>query len=632
MSVLVAEDLELSWGDRHVLQGLSLSIADRERVGLVGPNGCGKSTFLSIAAGKLRADNGTVRVHGRLALLEQNPDFPGTTVDDVVTRAIAWHGDLKAAYEAALASGDLDGAAGIQSRLDEAGWSVEHRIDAMLDQLGAPPRDRTLDGLSGGERRRLALAATLLEQPDVLLLDEPTNHLDARTIAWLEKFLVGYRGAVVIVTHDRYLLEAVAERIVEIEHGTSVSYDGSYADYLISRAERHALLQRTEDRRLRILQRESEWAARSPAARTGKQKARLKRLETLQQKSALPVERTFSLDFSTGHKTSGTVVEAHGLTVMLGDRPLIRDLSLAVRPGDRIGVVGDNGMGKSTLLRALIGQLTPGEPGMAGASEQVPSGGPVMTGTVHKAPRVRLGMLDQERSGLVPTDTVFEAAGGGNDQVQVGDTWIHVASFLQRLLFTREQFDARVEGLSGGERARLLLAKKMLEGNAVLLLDEPTNDLDLWTLRVLEEALLDFDGACIVVTHDRAFLDRVCTAVLAFEGDGRVQRYADRVQADRAVRTERPAEPAPSTPAPAAQAARPKAKKLSFKDKQELEALPGRIEALEGELADLEAVLADPGTYRDRAEEVAGLTERMDALPAQIDALYTRWEELSELA
>jgi len=615
MSILIAEDLELSWGDRHVLQGLSLSIGERERVGLVGPNGCGKSTFLSIASNRLAPDSGTVRIQGRFALLEQDPDFPGTTVEDVIQAALGWHVDLKTRYESALASGDLDAAGPLQAQLDEAGWVVDHKIDAMLDQTGAPPRDRELAGLSGGEKRRLALAATLLEQPDILFLDEPTNHLDARTITWLERFLVGYRGAVVLVTHDRYLLEAVAERIIEIEHGQAVSYQGSYADYLISRAERHALLQRTEDRRLRILARESEWAARSPAARTGKQKARLKRLETLQQKNALPTTRDFSLDFTTGLKTSGTVLEAHGLRVSIAGRTLIEDLELAVRPGDRIGIVGDNGIGKSTLLRALIGQLQPD------------------AGVIHKAPRVRLGMLDQERSGLVRTDTVFEAAAGGNDQVQVGDTWVHVATFLNRLLFTREQFDARVEGLSGGERARLLLAKKMLEGNSVLLLDEPTNDLDLWTLRVLEEALLAFDGAALIVTHDRAFLDRVCTAVLAFEGEGKVVRYADRIQADRsaprAVST-----PSKKAPKPVSKATprSDKPRKLSFKEKRELEALPDQIEELESEIGRLDALLADPETYRTRADEVAELTARSEQLGQQTEALYARWEVLSERA
>ncbi len=621
VSVLTATDLELSWGDRHVLQGLSLAIGERERLGLVGPNGCGKSTFLSIAAGTLSADAGTVSVSGRLALLEQDPAFPGETVDHVLLAAVAWHGELQVAYQAALADGRLDEAAVLQGRLDDAGWTFEHKIDAIVDQVGAPPRSRELAGLSGGERRRLALAATLLEQPDVLLLDEPTNHLDARTITWLERYLSGYRGAVVLVTHDRYLLEAVAERIVEIEHGQAVSYDGSYADYLLARAERHAHLQRTEARRLRILARESEWASRSPAARTGKQKARLKRLEALQANSVdVPDERTFDLDFSTGLKTSGTVLEAHDIRVTLGGRRLIDGLTLAVRPGDRIGIVGDNGMGKSTLLRVLTGDLAP------------------ETGHVHKGQRVRLGMLDQARTGLKPTDTVFEAAGGGNDQVQVGESWIHVATFLNRLLFTREQFDARVDGLSGGERARLLLAKKMLEGNAVLLLDEPTNDLDLWTLRVLEEALLDFDGAALVVTHDRAFLDRVCTAVLSFEGGGRVVRYADRQQAERAMpprtptQTEDPQPEPPPAPSPPTSPETTPRKRLSFKEKQELDALPDEIDALETEQAALEQVLADPATYRDRADEVPTLTQRLEQLPEEIEALMERWESLSERA
>lgn len=619
MAVIIAEDIELSWGDRHVLTGADLRIDEADRLGLVGPNGCGKSTLLSILAGISNADAGQVRRHGRLAILSQDPALPGETVEDVVQHALAWHVDLKRAYEQALEAGDMEAAAQHQDRLDTEGWVVEHRIDALLTQTGAPPRDRQVATLSGGERRRLALAATLLAQPDVLLLDEPTNHLDARTIAWLEKYLVGYRGAVVMVTHDRYLLENVCERIVEIEHGKTVSYDGSYADYLIARAERQALLQKLEDRRLRILARESAWAARSPSARSTKQKARLQRLEALQEQGRLPRDRDLQLDFSTGLKTSGTVLEVHDVDLTLAGRRLLRKVSLALRPGERIGIVGPNGIGKSTLLRVLTGQLQ------------------ADGGVVHKAPRVRIGMLDQNRTGLKPTDTVFEAAGNGNDQVQVGDRWVHVATFLERMLFKREQFDARVSGLSGGERARLLLAKKMLEGNAVLLLDEPTNDLDLWTLRVLEEALLDYDGAALIVTHDRAFLDRVCTAVLAFEGDGNTTRYADRIQAERAEeerrqeaeRAEKAAAPAPSMPAPPPA---PKRKKLSYRENQELEALPDRIEAAETKVAALEDVLADPATYKERAAEVPAIQAELTEANAAVEQLYARWEELAERA
>ena len=613
MHALLVDDLELSWGDRHVLQGLSLTIAPMERVGIVGPNGCGKSTLLAIMAGRLQPDTGRIHRAGRVAILEQNPGFVGTTVEDVVQAALSWHGDLSGAYEQALNDGDMDRASELQMQLDEAGWVVDHKIDALIEQTGAPPRDRELEGLSGGEQRRLALAATLLAQPDVLLLDEPTNHLDALTIAWLEKFLNGYRGAVILVTHDRYLLEAVCTRIVEIEQGKPISYDGSYADYLIGRAERHALLHRTEERRLNILARESAWAARSPAARSTKQQARLKRLEVLEEAGKLPKDRRFSLDFSTGMKTSGTFLEIHGLQIQMGDRVLIQHLDLAIRPGDRLGIVGPNGAGKSTLLYSIMGDHTP------------------RAGQISRASRVKIGLLDQARTGLNPNENVFEAAGGGNDQVLVGDNWIHVASFLNKLLFEREQFGTLVSALSGGERARLLLAKKMLEGNAVLLLDEPTNDLDLWTLAVLEEALLDFDGAALIVTHDRAFLDRVCTGVVAFEPHGQVTRYAERAQADRAwaekSRDPRPppaAAPPPPKPAPVSSGP-----KLSWKEAKELEGLPDALEQAEAAVAAIEAVLADPATYKDRADEVPALTRRLEGAQKQVETLFNRWEELS---
>ncbi len=617
MAVLRAASIERWWGDRQILAGIDLRVGPRDRIGLVGPNGCGKSTLLAILAGVLEPDGGTLERRGRIALLQQDPRLEGHRVDDVLRGALGWHQALLDRYQEALGAGALDEAAALQDRLDACGWSLEHRIDALAAATGAPPRSRELRVLSGGERRRLALAATLLESPELLLLDEPTNHLDASTIGWLQAYLQGYRGAVVMVTHDRYLLEAVCERIVEIENGQAVSYDGSYADYLLARAERHARLRAEDRRRQQLLARESAWAARSPSARSTKQKARLQRLAALREAGKLPDERTLVFDFSTGLRSGGTVLEVHELRTTLGGRTLLDRVSFALRPGDRLGVIGPNGIGKSTLLQIIAGRRS------------------ADGGTVHKAPRVKIGLLDQERSGLQPGTTLFEAAGGGADRVRVGGRWLHVASFLERMLFRREQFHARVDGLSGGERARLLLARTMLEGHAVLLLDEPTNDLDLWTLRVLEEAMLAYDGAALIVSHDRAFIDRVCTGVLAFEGEGRVTLYADRPQAERAAtarraEAERAAE-ARSVPSDAV-ARRPRAKRrLNFHESRELEALPETIEAAEADVEALERLLADPVTYRERAAEVGTLRRRLEAAEKEVERLYARWEELLAL-
>ena len=566
----------------------------------------------------MQPDFGTVERPERTALLDQDPVLPGLTVGDAADEALAWHRALLADYERALEAQDLERSAALQSRIEQVGWSIDHTVDTLLDRLDAPPRERLVNALSGGEKRRVALARALLGSPDVLLLDEPTNHLDADTADWLQEWLIASHGAVVLVTHDRYLLEAVATRIVEVDDGLCVSYDGSYGDYLIERAERRARLERAEDSRLAFIAREAEWASRSPAARTTKQKARLDRLANLQSKRPIKKEETFELDLSTGQKAGRTLLEIRDLKKGYGDRVLFEHLDVSLGPGQRLGILGPNGCGKSTLLRIIAGREFPD------AGEMIKGG------------RVQIAVLDQERRGLDPNDTVSEAAGGGASHVTLGGRNVHVAGFLRRFLFGREMLDQRVSALSGGERARLLLARLLLQGCNLLLLDEPTNDLDLQTLRVLEEALLSFDGAVVVVTHDRAFMDRVCTQVLAFEDTGEVVRYGSRMQHVHALQKRRAAERAErrnekkkaSKPAPV----KTRARKLSFKEKQELESLPEQIEVLEDEKVALESQLGDPALYKERPSEVPVLTARLKALPEELGVLYARWEELEERA
>ena len=633
MSRLVARDIEVAFGNRRVLRGCELVVRADDKVGLVGPNGSGKSTLMRVIAGDLAPDHGRVEVSGRLGWLPQEPRLAGETVADAAAGAVAWHRALLDAWEAAVARGDEAEAGRLHDRIEAVGWRVEHRVAAMLDRLGAPPPEARVAKLSGGERRRVALALALLDQPDVLLLDEPTNHLAPDAVEWLEGWLGRYRGALVLVTHDRYLLEKVATAIVEVEDGRTVRYPGSYGDYLVARAERQASRQRAEERRLRILAREAAWAARSPAARTTRQKARLDRLAALREREGLRVERGFELDLRTGTRR-GVLLEGRGLRKAWGGRELIGGLDLPLSAGERLGVMGPNGSGKSTLLAILAGRLAPD------------------AGTVQRAPRVKVALFDQARSGLEAPDgsdwTVFEAAGGGNSHVFVGGRpgagWqrgaggresraIHVASFLDRFLFPRESLDQPVSTLSGGERARLLLARLLLQGAGVLLLDEPTNDLDLATLRVLEEALLAFDGAAVVVTHDRAFLDRTCTGVLAFGETPPPLRAASRAQVLAAAREEaRPPRKEARPPRKEARAAPRRRDRLGYREQRELAALPGRIEALEAEAEALAATLADPATYRERGEEVAGIRDRLSAVQAEVEALYERWAALESRA
>ncbi len=624
--MLLARDIELAFGDRMVLRGASVSLRKGDKVGLVGANGSGKSTLLRALCGHHVPDHGTIQIEGRRAWLDQEPELHGDTVAACAAAAIAWHQDLLDAFEAACVSGDEAGMVTLQDRLDQVGWEVAHQVDAMLERLGAPPKHARVSELSGGERRRVALAIALLGRPDVLLLDEPTNHLDAGAVAWLEAWLQGFDGALLLVTHDRYLLEAVAERIVEIERGQCAAYDGSYGDYLIARAERAARQEQAQHRHLKFLAREAAWAARSPAARSTKQKARLQRLDALQDQEIVRFDTGFELDLSTGQRLPSTLVELHGVTKAYDGRELLGGAELTLTPRDRLGIMGDNGAGKSTLLKILSGALTPDRGERVAAS------------------RLTVAVLDQQRRGLESPDgkdwTVFEAAGGGSSHVtmaaKAGASWqgsaggrqaatLHVASFLERFLFPRESLDQPVSKLSGGERARLLLAKLLLKGANVILLDEPTNDLDLLTLRVLEEALLSFDGAAVVVTHDRAFLDRVCTAVVAVE-DGGVQRYADRSQYVSAVQARAKASPS-KAPIPATPRARG-ADQLSHEEREELAGIEAHILGLEAELDTLGQQMSDAGFWSDAAENAAVLQARAAALPGVIEAAYARWEQL----
>lgn len=616
MSLLVAKRIEKAFGDRAILRGCDLSVGRGERVGLVGPNGCGKSTLLHILGGVYDSDAGLLEIDGRVGLLAQDPDLPGTTVDDSLASAVGWHRELVAKWQAALDAGEMDRVAEYQDQLDHEGWEIDHTIDAMLDRVGAPPRTASTLTLSGGERRRVALARALLGRPDVLLLDEPTNHLDADTIDWLQAWLMDFAGALVLVTHDRYLLEAIATRIVQIDDGEAVSYQGSYADYLVQAAERRARQELVYDAHLALISQEAAWAARSPAARSTKQKARLDRLDDLRAKRPLKREETFALNLKTGLKQGQSLTEITGISKGYDGRTLFSNLDLSLLKGERLGIVGANGAGKTTLMRVIAGQE------------------PADSGIVRLSPRVRVALLDQHRTGLNLEDTVFEAAGDGNDQVQVGGEWVHVHGFLQRFMFPRRMWDQKVKLLSGGERARLLLARMLLQGCNLLMLDEPTNDLDLMTLRVLEEALLDFDGAAIVVTHDRAFLDRVCTGILSFDDDGQVVRYADRAQVARARAARKAAAGVPVAPkaVPKRERERAPARRLSFREKQEFEGLPAQIEEMEGRVEALETTLADPATWKSDRDSVAALQKELEQASTSVEEAYARWEELEARA
>ena len=611
MNALVVSGLEKSYGDRIILRGCDLSVGKLERVGIVGANGTGKSTLLRLISGVETADAGEVHLDGTVSILGQQPHLRGETVGDAIAEASRWHQALLEAYQGAIDSEDWSKMGALQDRLDMVGWDVSHNVTSMLQRIKAPAVDRPIAQLSGGEKRRVALARTLLSNADLLILDEPTNHLDTETIEWLEAYLSGYRGAVLLVTHDRYLLEAVANRIVEVEDGLCVSYAGSYGDYLVAAAERQSRLRQAEERRLKLIAKEAEWAARSPAARSTKQKARLQRLDVLRAQRSLAKERELNWSFSTEDRFGATLLEAHDVGLAFGEQQLFTGIHFSVLPKQRLGILGPNGAGKSSLLKIVSGQLSPS------------------SGQILRQSRLKIGMLDQQRSGMKDEDTVFEAAGGGADFVSISGNRVHVAGFLSRFLFGREMLNQKVSLLSGGERARLLLAKLMLEGANLLLLDEPTNDLDLLTLRALEMALLEYGGAVIVVTHDRAFLDRVCNSVLAFEGS-RAVLYADRHQATLAAKVRSSSAPTVTAKRSSQETSREQPSKLSYKERQELEALPDVIEGLEEEHEMLGQQLGDPDNYTDSNVDISGLQARLSEIEGALEKKMARWEWLSE--
>jgi len=629
--IVVARGLTKAFGTRVLLDGVSLSVHEGDRVGLVGINGSGKSTLARIVAKLELADEGEVAFRGDadVAYLAQEPTFSGdpTAHEAVLAGLVAWKTAMDA-YEAATSAldeggGDLEALTHAQGEAvatveREGGFSRGHAADAMLARLGVRDPDQRVSTMSGGERRRVALSRILVAEPTFAILDEPTNHLDADTVEWLEGHLErDYPGALLLVTHDRYLLDAVCTRTLEIDRGALHDYEGGWSAYLEAKAERLAHEARTESNRQNFLRKELDWLRRSPKARTTKQKARVGRAEAARDANpTLRREQVSGLSLVT-EESGKKVLELEGLSVEIAGRQLIRDLSLIVQKGERFGIVGPNGSGKTSLLRTILGEVEPA------------------AGRVTLGSRTRLAYFDQARSGLDEGLSVRENVAPGADVVTVGDRTVTVVSWLNRFLFSADVQRKKLAALSGGERARVALAKLLLEPANLFLFDEPTNDLDVQTLGAVEEMLVEQDAAALIVTHDRYFLDRVATSILAFEGDARVVRYVGgysdyRRLRDQAVADE-PSEAATDDPAIASdEAPRAKKKGLTYGEEIELGEILSKIEAAEAEVSRLEAELADPDLYVARGAEVPALNAALDAARLEAEALITRWEALEE--
>ncbi|MBX6365635.1 MAG: ABC-F family ATP-binding cassette domain-containing protein [Gemmatimonadetes bacterium] len=643
MPLLTVQDLRKSYGTRIVLDGVSFAVEEGERVGFIGVNGSGKSTLFRIVAGVEGREGGTIalRRDATVGYLAQEPEFgEAESIRSAVAAGrpalgaalVAWQ---EVARRLAEPGADHDRLLARQAELSAeierlGGWDWEHRVEAMLTRLGIAEPDRPVAGLSGGERKRVALARVLLATPDLLLLDEPTNHLDADTVLFLEEYLESYPGAVMLITHDRYVLDRVVDRMIEVAAGRLTSYDGAYQEYLQAKAEEAERLGIEDEKRRKLIAKELDWVRRSPPARTGKPRARIQRLEALreqQRQRRMQRPRELSAIAPPAPRLGRTVLELHHVTKAYGERVLIRDFSTILRAGERIGIIGPNGAGKTTLLKIILGQE------------------PADAGEIVLGENTRIAYFDQTRSDLDPETSVYDAV-AGTDWVTVGGRRVHLRSYLEDFLFPAPVQQQKVASLSGGERNRLLLAKLLLQESNLLILDEPTNDLDLVTLRALESVLADYAGAVLVATHDRFFLDKVATALFVFEGDGVVHRHeggyelyrrlrAEREAAERAAREEREARERQRTrrpAAPGATGARDAGKRLTWKEARELEGLEERILAAEAERDALAARLGDPALYAGDGAEVARLTAEYDAAVARVDALYARWAELEEKA
>jgi ABC transport system ATP-binding/permease protein len=654
MALITLLDAQLAFGHVPLLDHADFSLETQERVGLIGRNGAGKSSMLKILGGMEKPDDGTLQVQTgtRISYVAQEPQLDGDATVFIAVRA-GLERVIGLIEEYCLGHGDLDA---MQSEIETLdGWNWEQRVNETLQRLHLNP-DAIINTLSGGTKKRVALAQALVAQPDVLLLDEPTNHLDLDSIEWLEGLLVDFKGSIITITHDRSFLDNVATRIVELDRGKLMSYPGNFAAYLVQKEEQLAQEAVINAKADKLLAQEEVWIRKGVEARRTRATARIVRLDELRAKreSRRDVVGSVNMDVNTGDKSGKLVAELTHVSKTFGDRKIVDDFTATILRGDKIGLLGPNGAGKTTLLKLILGDHK-ADPAPANSPKPEPGHSP--WGTVRQGANITVAYFDQMRNALDLDATLEDFISPGSEWIEIGNQKKHRKSYLGDFLFSPARATSPVRSLSGGERNRLLLARLFARPANVLVLDEPTNDLDIDTLELLEDLLQNYDGTVFLVSHDRTFLDNVVTSTIAYEGDAKWREYeggvsdwliqtkrANAINAAAGKTTAKPfnyereqlqkqeqaaAKVSANTPVAAAPA---KTKKLSFKEQRELDALPEQIAALEAEQKDITALLADGSLYASDNARAVALAARNAEIDDALMSALERWETLGRPA
>jgi ATP-binding cassette subfamily F protein uup len=632
MAVISLSNAQLAFGHVALLDHAEFSLESAERVGLIGRNGTGKSSLLKTIAGTSRLDDGLLVMQQglKIAYVDQEPHFDaGISVFDAVASGLGELPGLLTEYDALTGQFGqgrdeevMDRMHEIQTKLDAAdAWSLNNRVEATLDRLNLDPR-ALMGTLSGGMQKRVALACALVSAPDVLLLDEPTNHLDFTSILWLEGLLRDYKGSVLFITHDRSFLDNVATRIIELDRGKLLSFPGNFSAYQVRKAEQLEIEEVENAKFDKFLAQEEIWIRKGVQARRTRDEGRVRRLEALRMTRSVRRDQQgqVKLDVASGDRSGKIVAELVAVNKAFGEKVIVKDFSATILRGDKVGLIGLNGAGKTTLLKLILGEDKPD------------------SGTIRQGTKLQVAYFDQMRAQLNEEASLADTIAPGSDWVEINGQRKHVMTYLNDFLFAPERARSPVKSLSGGERNRLLLARLFAKPANVLVLDEPTNDLDIDTLELLEELLEDYEGTVFLVSHDRTFLDNVVTQVVVAEGNGMWREYIGGYTDWERVRPAAPAvggKASPATPvgAPVVTASAPatpatKAKKLSFKEQRDLDALPAVLEQLEQEQARIAKQLADPDLYKQSAAEIQKLHARYAQVDAELTQTLEKWETI----